>query len=185
MSVDAAAFRRTAGHFATGVTVVAVADGGGVHAMTANAFTSVSLDPLLVLVALARRGRMAGLLERATGFTVNVLREDQGALSTFFAGAWRDAEPPPFRFMPWQGLPRLEGCAAAFGCEVAERLPGGDHWLVLGRVVALHEGLEPHHPLIFHRGRYRALAREAGSAAPELEDGDGVPEPAHVYYEPW
>jgi flavin reductase (DIM6/NTAB) family NADH-FMN oxidoreductase RutF len=181
MTVDPGDFRRTVGHFATGVTVVTAAVEGAVHAMTANAFTSVSLDPLLVLVALAKRARMAAVVDQARGFAVNVLREDQAALSSWFAGAWSEAERPPFRFLPWSGGPRLEGAAAAIGCLLADRLEGGDHWLVLGRVQALHVGVEPVRPLVFHGGRYCALAREEGTAAPDLEGT----EQAQVFYDSW
>jgi len=182
MSVDPRAYRETAGHFATGVTLLSTAVGGQVHAMTANAFSSISLDPLLVLVAVARKARMAEEITRAEGFVVNLFRADQAALSSYFAGAWRERARPPFRFVPWEGGPRLEGCLAALGCAVHNRLEAGDHWLVLGRVLALHQGLEPRRPLLFYRGQYHQLASDTGVPAPALEDGEEPPQP---FYESW
>ncbi len=182
MTIDGQAFRRAMGHFATGVGVITADREGAVRAMTANAFTSVSLDPPLVLVALDRRTRMAGLLDPGTGFAVNLLREDQQALSRFFAGAWKEAARPPFRFVPFAGGPRLEGASATVGCEVDRRHDGGDHWLVVGRVLDVHVGVTPHYPLVFFRGEYRELARDHVTEAPEIELGG---ESAQVFYESW
>jgi flavin reductase (DIM6/NTAB) family NADH-FMN oxidoreductase RutF len=130
--------------------------------MTANAVTSLSLEPMLLLVAVGKKARLATLLPQATGFTVNILRADQEALSTFFAGAWHQPIPPPFRFVPWDTRPelgtiRLEGALAAIGCTLHSLVDGGDHWSVQGQVVALHQGIEPHLPLLFYGGRYRQL----------------------------
>ena len=113
--IDLQEFRQTIGAFATGVTVIAADVEGEVHAMTANAVSSLSLDPLLLLVCLGKQTRMSALLERTNGFSINILREEQQALSNFFAGAWKQDSPPPFRFVSWEGGPRLEGCLAALG----------------------------------------------------------------------
>ncbi len=184
MSSEASKFREALGLFTTGVTVVAAGMGERIHAMTANAFTSVSLDPMLVLVCLGKQARIAGLLEDIERFSVNLLRADQTALSSYFAGAWREPKPPPFRFVPWTGGPRLEGCSASIGCEVHERIEGGDHWIVLGRVVALHRGVEPLTPLVFYRGRYRQLAKDEGTPAPDLVGGAGAG-PAQPFFDSW
>lgn len=182
MQLDTRAFRQTMGLFATGVTVVAVQDGAEIHGMTANAVASISLDPMLVLVCVSKQARLAGLLERATGFSINILRDDQQALSTFFASAWQAAQPPPFRFVPWEGAPRLEGCLAALGCVLHELIESGDHWIVIGRVVALHQGIEPRRPLLFYTGRYRQVDWRESAPAPDLS---WVAEPVYVYYDPW
>lgn len=180
--VNVAEFRRTAGLFATGVTVVATAEGEQVHGMTANAVCSLSLEPMLMLVCINKQARLAGFLQEASGFSINILRHDQRALSVYFAGSWKEPTPPPLRFVPWQGGPRLEGCAAAVGCEVQSVLEGGDHWIAVGRVLALHRGVEPIKPLLFYAGRYGQLdAREE----PEVPDLGWVERPMLAYYDPW
>ncbi len=183
MSVDPKQFRQTMGLFATGVTVIAAQVEDEVHAMTANAVTSLSLDPMLLLICIGRKARMAGFLEEARGFSINILRDNQKALSTFFAGGWKDDPAPPFRFVPWTYGPRLEGCLAALDCEMHEWLEGGDHYIVVGRVAALHQGIEPQKPLLFFRGRYGQLDRSDQTPAPDLDTTEDIP--LHVYYDPW
>jgi len=182
MALDSRAFRHTMGLFATGVTLIAAQDGDETHCMTATAVASLSLEPMLALACIAKRARMAGFLEKAAGFSINLLRDDQQALSSYFAGAWQAATPPPFRLVPWQGGPRIEGCLAAIGCEVHAFVEGGDHWIVIGRVLALHRGIEPRRPLLFYAGRYRHADFAEGQAAPDL---GWVEAPTHVYYDPW
>ncbi len=181
-ALDPHAFRETMGLWATGVTVIAAQDGEETHVMTANAVTSLSLDPLLVVVCIAKQAKMAGFMEKTARFSINILREDQQALSTFFAGAWPEPTPPPFRFVAWEGGPRLEGCAAALGCVLHELIEGGDHWITVGRVVALHRGIEPLRPLVFYAGRYRRIDLKESAPAPDL---GWVAQPVHVYYDPW
>ncbi|MGH2453629.1 MAG: flavin reductase family protein [bacterium] len=152
-----AEFRRTMGLFATGVTVVAVDIPGGVHGMTANAVSSVSLEPLLLLVCVDRRAKMHEHLLPGRIFSVNVLREEQEPLSRYFAGSWPAPHPPEFRFHRGEHGPRLVGALAVAGCRVARVLEGGDHTIMLGEVTALSGG-EPGRPLIFFAGRYRHLA---------------------------
>ena len=182
MTLDPHAFRQTIGLFATGVTVVAAQVGDEIHGMTANAVSSLSLDPRLALVCVGKQTRLANVLEQAQGFSINILRDDQQALSTYFAGGWQEAAPPPFRFVPWEGAPRLEGCAAALGCALHQILEGGDHWIVIGRVVALHQGVEPRRPLAFFGGRYCRLDTSESAPAPDL---GWVETPAQVFYDPW
>jgi flavin reductase (DIM6/NTAB) family NADH-FMN oxidoreductase RutF len=179
--VDPRVFRQVVGHFAAGVTVVAATAEGEIHGMTANAFTSVSLDPPLVLVCVAKKARMAEFVRQAGGFSVNILREEQEALSTYFAGRWTGATPP-FRFVAWQGGPRLEGCAAALGCELHDVLDGGDHCIPIGRVTAVHLGVEPRQPLVFYGGRYARLDPAERHTAPPI---DLVASIIQAYYDPW
>ncbi len=180
--IDTQQFRRTIGLFATGVTVIATETPEDIHAMTANAVTSLSLDPLLVLVCIGKRARMAEILVREARFSINILRQEQQALSTFFAGSWRETKAPPFRFVHWNGRPRLEGCLAALGCECHQTVDGGDHWIVIGRVVELYQGIEPQLPLLFYRGRYGRLSGDEGVPAPDL---GWLEEPVQVFYDPW
>jgi flavin reductase (DIM6/NTAB) family NADH-FMN oxidoreductase RutF len=180
--IDPREFRQTIASFATGVTVLAADIAGEVHAMTANAVSSLSLDPLLLLVCVSKQARMAANLEEAVGFSVNILRDEQQALSNFFAGMWKEESQPPFRFVPWQGGPRLEGCLAALGCERYQVVDGGDHWIVIGRVIALHQGIEPRRPLLFYGGRYGRLDKTESPSAPDLSQ---VEVPIQVFYDPW
>jgi 3-hydroxy-9,10-secoandrosta-1,3,5(10)-triene-9,17-dione monooxygenase reductase component len=100
---------------------------------------------------------MGQLVHRATRFSVNILRQDQQNLSTYFAGGWKEPSPPPFTFVNWDGGHRLEGCPAAIGCAIETISEGGDHWLVLGRVLTLYRSEEAFAPLVFHAGRYATL----------------------------
>jgi flavin reductase (DIM6/NTAB) family NADH-FMN oxidoreductase RutF len=159
MSFDGRTFRRTLGEFATGVTVIAAETDGVVQAMTANSFTSLSLEPPLVLFCAGKLTRVGQLLLPQSGrFCINILREDQRDQSTFFAGAWREAEAPPFAFEAWHGAPRLMGSAAAIVCETHAVHEGGDHWIVIGRVVAVDRDESDSLPLLFFRGHYATLA---------------------------
>ena len=157
MSIDVRAFRHTAGQFVTGVTVIAAEIDGSIKAMTANSFTSVSLDPPLVLFCVGKTTHMGQIVHRATRFSVNILRQDQQNLSTYFAGGWKEPSPPPFTFVNWDGGHRLDGCPAAIGCAIETISEGGDHWLVLGRVLTLYRSEEAFAPLVFHAGRYATL----------------------------
>jgi flavin reductase (DIM6/NTAB) family NADH-FMN oxidoreductase RutF len=173
-------YRYTIGHFATGVTIVAVQNGPNVHAMTANALTSLSLDPALIILCVSRAAKMAAQLETGRQFCLNILREEQQALSTYFAGQRSAEEAPAFDFDPWAGTPRLRDCAAALACRVEEQMPGGDHWIVLGRVLAVHLGVAPRRPLLFYAGAYRQLEPQE-MPAPDLADEV----PVQIFYDPW
>jgi flavin reductase (DIM6/NTAB) family NADH-FMN oxidoreductase RutF len=161
MSIDARAFRQTVGQFVTGVTVIAAEVEGAIRAMTANSFTWLSLDPPLVLFCVGKNTNMGQLIHAATGFSVNILQQDQQHLSTYFAGGWREESPPPFTFDAWDGGPLLAGSAAALGCAIDTVYEGGDHWIVIGRVLALYRDWNANAPLVFCAGRYAALATPA------------------------
>jgi flavin reductase (DIM6/NTAB) family NADH-FMN oxidoreductase RutF len=179
-AIDQRAFRDLAGLFTTGVAIVTLEAAGEVHAMTANAVASLSLDPMLMLFCPAKKARLSEHLEHMRQFTLNYLREDQEALSTYFAGGWKSSLAPPFRFVPSRAGPRLEGSLAAIGCEVERVADGGDHWIVTGRVIALHRGIEPLRPLLFYRGKYRTVDFAEGTPAPDLTQV--VDEPPHIFY---
>jgi len=169
-ALDARTYRRTIGLFATGVTVIATGDPEEGHVMTANAITSVSLDPMLLLFCVNKDARMAEALMEAEGFSINVLRHEQRHLSTYFAGGWDEETPPAFEFVAWRGGPRLRYCAAAIGCTLEDVVEGGDHWIAIGRVIALHRGRQPIDPLIFYAGHYRQLAAEPDYEIPAVWD---------------
>jgi 3-hydroxy-9,10-secoandrosta-1,3,5(10)-triene-9,17-dione monooxygenase reductase component len=150
--VSAAEFRDAMGHFATGVTVVTSVDADGEPVgTTANAVTSLSLDPPLDSVTLrAIRGHGA--------FVVNVLAAPQQHLSRNFArrglaAAWDGVE---HRRGP-TGSPRLEDVLAVLECTVEHALPGGDHEIIVGRVRHVETSANPNGPLVFFRGTYASL----------------------------
>jgi len=156
--IDTREFRQTVGQFATGVTVIAAEIEGAVHALTANSFTSLSLDPPLVLFCVGRGTKTGQLIHVGTRFCVSILHEGQRDLSTYFGGGWKSGTPPPFAFVNWHDSPRLEGSAAALSCLVEAIHEGGDHWIVVGRVAAFQRREDGVAPLIFHSGRYVGLA---------------------------
>ena len=151
--IDSRLFRQAVGQFATGVTVITTKIDGTIRAMTVNSFTALSLDPPLVLFCVDKKTKTGQTIHAAGGFAVNILRQEQQDLSTYFAGGWTPPRPPSFTFLEWEGAPRLEGCAAAIGCSTDTIHEGGDHWIVVGKVLALHR-LAQASPLIFHGGRY-------------------------------
>jgi 3-hydroxy-9,10-secoandrosta-1,3,5(10)-triene-9,17-dione monooxygenase reductase component len=160
-TVDVSAFRQAMGSFPTGVTVVTVAsDDGRLHGVTVNSFTSVSLDPLLVLICLKQTSRGLGLIERAEAFVVNVLSAEQHHVSRRFANRHRPAGSAMFDGVPFElgvtGCPVLIEATASFDCRLRQSHAAGDHLIVLGEVIALahRPQLEP---LIFHAGTYESL----------------------------
>lgn len=154
--IDSRTFRQTVGHFATGVTIITTEVDGAIRALTANSFTAVSLDPPLVLFCVGKATKTGQIIHSAKGFAVNILRQEQQDLSTYFAGGWTHPLPPAFTFVPWEGGPRLDGCAAAIGCSIHAIHEGGDHWIVVGDVRALHR-TACKSPLVFHGSRYANL----------------------------
>src|SRR5580704_9363148 len=137
-------FRRVMGNFATGVTVVTVErEPGKVHGMTANSFTSVSLDPLLILVCVDQNAQLLSFLKLQRRFGVNILRSSQQALSEHFA----KPHPPPeeerelnvqFEWAP-SGIPVLAGSLAQLTCNVAAQYMAGDHTIFIGEVESIRE----------------------------------------------
>lgn len=168
--VDSRAYRKVAGTIAKGVTVVAAGEGEHLRAMTASAVTSVSLEPMLNLFCVHKKAKFVEALRREKRYSINILRRDQKNLSNYFAGMWQEEMSPDFEFLLWQGVPLLKNCAAAVGCELHEMLEGGDHWIVIGRIIAVHQGAEPIEPLIFYRGHYRELADLSEIEEKEIED---------------
>lgn len=156
--VNSRTFRQVMGLFATGVTVVTTELKGETYGMTANAVTSVSLDPLLVLICVQKNATWGEKLRQTSGFTINILAEDQTDLSNFFAGLWpADVAPPDFEFEPWLGGGRLRGAIGGLACEIDQFIEGGDHWIVMGRVIDLYRLELPANPLLYYGGQYRRL----------------------------
>jgi flavin reductase (DIM6/NTAB) family NADH-FMN oxidoreductase RutF len=148
--VSPAELRATLGRFATGVTVVSTERDGEIHAMTANAFTSVSLDPPLVLVSIDHRAKMHQLLPDTKRFGVSVLGCDQERVAWHFAG--RPLGAPGELFAPDGDVPLVAGAIAHVGCSLHACHRAGDHTLYLGLVE--HLDSRAGEPLLFHRGEF-------------------------------
>ena len=156
-------YRNTIGLFATGVTVLALNDEGSVRGMTASAVASLSLEPLLVICCIDKKANCLPYFRLNENFSINILYRQQDVLSNYFAGIWpEDAPPPDFEFTPWADCPRLTGAMAAVACELQEKIEGGDHWIMIGRVIALWQAEDLADPLIYYRGQYRGLATPDG-----------------------
>jgi 3-hydroxy-9,10-secoandrosta-1,3,5(10)-triene-9,17-dione monooxygenase reductase component len=171
MSIDSRTFRQTVGQFVTGVTVIALEVEGALRAMTANSFTSLSLDPPLVLFCVGKHTKAGQAVHQATGFSINILTEGQQDISSYFAGAWKSGPAPAFTFLQWEGAPRLEGSAASLGCDIHAIHEGGDHWIVIGRVIAVYRSEAEPRPLMFFRGAYATIGEERAltATAPSFE----------------
>ncbi len=151
-SFDTARFREVLGHFATGVTVVTGADSDGPVGFTCQAFSSISLDPPLVLVAPSRTSESWPRIAAAGSFCVNVLTESQEALGRVFA----TKGPHKFDGVGWKpgttGAPVLADTLSWVECHVEATHDGGDHLLAVGRVVDM--GVGSGTPLLFYRGGF-------------------------------
>lgn len=155
---DQRAFRNALGHFPTGVAVV-TAHAGALSpvAMTVTSFNAVSLEPPLVLFSIRRDAASLPSLLAADSFGISVLRQDQSALSSRFANGrsekWAGIEP----VRGTTGCPLVGPCLASFECVPFAVHEGGDHRIIIGRVVSFEMAGEGA-PLIFFRGRYHAIA---------------------------
>lgn len=157
-TLDAERLRQLMGHWATGVAVVTSRDETGPRGATTNALTSLSLDPLLMLVCLDRSSNTLEAVRASGRFCINVLAADQEEIARRFAtkvsGEEKVAGVPQEQV---EGVPVLGGALAWLVCELERELDGGDHAILLGR--PLETGADPDaDPLVFYRGRYRPLA---------------------------
>ena len=161
-------FRRLLGHFASGVTVVTTRDSQGRPAgLTASAFTSVSLNPPMILVCVAQNAQSYEALQGADRFAVNILGQGQETLSNRFATKSSSAAEKfeGIGYKPGMlGLPILADALASLECTTIHAYPGGDHTIFVGRIEAGAsrdgDGAEP---LLYYRGRYRQLSSPGGS----------------------
>ena len=155
-TVDPRLLRDVLGHFASGVTVVTADTAAGPIGFTCQSFSSLSLDPPLVAFAPGRTSRTWPRLREIGRFCVNVLAEDQTALSQAFARSGVDK----FAGVPWArsrlGSPVLEDVVAWIDCRLWAEYDGGDHTLVAARVLDLGADAA-RRPLLFHRGAYGLL----------------------------
>ena len=152
-------FRQVMGNFATGITVVTTRDSHGEpRGLTVNSFTSVSLDPVLVLVCFDKNLSSLQAFKDSMRFGVSLLGENQEDVSRLFAK--RDSERPESLFFEGNlGMPLLKNSLAVMECETVATYPGGDHLIFLGDVKHA-DVLHSNHPLLYFRGKYRNLATD-------------------------
>lgn len=172
---DPAAFRRCLAQFSTGVAVIATRLGEKITAMTSNSFSSVSLDPPLILWSIKRDSQSFAIFEAASHFTVNILAHDQVELSQNFARSG----PDKFNGVTWtpgiEGIPLIDGVVATFECQNRQILDGGDHVILIGLVERYCRF--DRQPLLFSQGRYAMVADYPGGDKPASEAPTGEAEP--------
>lgn len=152
-------FRDVFGHFATGVTIITAMDRDEPVGMAANSFTSLSLDPPLVLFCVADSSSTWPRIESADRFAINILGEEHESVSQLFALKGADR----FSTVSWRsgvsGAPVLDEAIAYIDCEFEAKHPGGDHKIIVGRVLDL-DMREDARPLVFFKGLYRKIVCE-------------------------
>ncbi len=156
--VDALEYRRVVGRFATGVTVVTTVLDGQHHALTANSFTSVSLDPFLVLFCPERIARFHDVVLQAGVFGVSVLAQGQQDRSRRFAARGRPLDGQfdgvPHTVGTRTGTVLLDGALSTLECRTVSTLDAGDHTVVVGQVLGLGVPSPTAEPLLYYEGRY-------------------------------
>ena len=160
-ALDALEYRRVVGRFATGVTVVTAVLDGEHHAMTCSSFTSVSLDPVLVLVCPEKIARFHDVVLEAGAWAVSVLAQEQAPASRHFA---RRGRPIADQFVgiahthgQLTGAAVLDGALAWLECRTVSTTDAGDHTVVIGEVLGLGVPDPQAEPLLYFEGRYRAF----------------------------
>jgi flavin reductase (DIM6/NTAB) family NADH-FMN oxidoreductase RutF len=176
------AFRQAAGRFASGVTVVTTRVSEGAYGVTVSSFASLSLNPLLVTVSINRSSPLLEYVRSAGAFAVSVLSSDQQQVADYFAAGGRTPEPAGFTTVPTTArqtsAPIIDGCLSWFDCTVEDVLRGGDHEILVGRVVAA--GGRTGEPLVYWSGGYRALTTEVAQSDRLANASDGLAVAYHL-----
>lgn len=166
-TIDTSAFRATLSHFPSGVVVITGFDEHGTPAgLTCQSFTSLSLDPPLVLIAPAKSSRSWPRIAGGNRFAINILGADHRDISGTFARSGGDK----FAEVAWhvspENLPVLDDAIAVIECEIDAVHHGGDHWIVVGavRAIGTRAGSDDPEPLVFYRSGYRTLRAESAVA---------------------
>lgn len=167
--------REVARRFPRGISVVSALVGNDARAMTADSFTTVSLDPALVLVAVKWGGQMHGVLTASAGFGLSILGEHQERLARHFADGFRPSGWAQFATVPWwqapsSAAPLLHESLGWLDCRTYDVLPAGDHALVLGEVMHAHLGAR-RPPLLRFDGAYRRLRQLCRTPESKTERG--------------
>ncbi|WP_240322584.1 flavin reductase family protein [Austwickia chelonae] len=159
--VDVGLFRRVFGRFATGVTVVTTRCAGHEHAITANSVTSVSLEPLQILVCVHQDSRFHDAILSSGVWGVSVLADHSRAVADWLASPGRplagQLDRIPHHAGESTGVPLLTNALAHLECRTTATHPAGDHTIVVGEVVSLSAPDDPDEALVFYRGEYRSL----------------------------
>lgn len=160
--VSRAEFRQVCGRFATGICIAATADRGVDYAMTVNAFTSVSLDPLLVLVCVEKTTRFHEAVLSSGAWTLSILPDDAEDVSRWFAEKGRPTLRQFAEYAhhsaPVTSMPVLDMATGFLECRTYAVYDGGDHDIVVGEVVGVWAAPAPRSPLLYVEGKYRKLA---------------------------
>jgi flavin reductase (DIM6/NTAB) family NADH-FMN oxidoreductase RutF len=147
-------FRHALGHFPTGVTVITALDeDGSLQGLTANAVSSVSLNPPLILACITYTARSFSVLQRRRAFSLHILTEDQVSVAKAFASAAADRSGICSWKTTDRGLPLLSEFHVALECSIEEIYPGGDHGIIVARVHEIHHGDKDVGPLLYYKGQ--------------------------------
>jgi flavin reductase (DIM6/NTAB) family NADH-FMN oxidoreductase RutF len=151
-------YRQTIGLFATGVTVLIIEQDGEVYCMTANAVSSLSLEPIQLLACPAKTASFSKFIKKNVFFTVNILSIEQEQVSNYYAGKKQNEAIAKgeydYLFSKAIKVPRLTHCMASFACQIKQIHDGGDHWIVVGEVHELYQNKEEKQPLLYFNGKY-------------------------------
>ena len=156
--IDKIEFRNAMGHFASGVTVITVSDGqGGIGGLTANAFSSLSLEPALVLICVDSLSQARVLIETEKVFTIHFLADNQEKTAISFAQHGPDKADGVMWELSERSIPRLIDYMVALECQLENEFEAGDHIIIVGRVLDIftHENKRP--PLTYYKGQINAL----------------------------
>lgn len=151
--MDDRMFRNAMGNFATGVTVISTVVENQPHAMTANAFMSVSLSPKLVLISIGEKANMKKMIDKSGKFAVSILAEDQKEMSMYFAGQIKEKREIDFKL--FNNMPVINNALVNLTCNVVNSYIAGDHTLYIGEVTDLY--LQDGKPLGFFKGQYQTI----------------------------
>lgn len=159
MDVDHLDYRSVIGHFATGVAVITATGPDGAVGMTTNALTSLSLHPLLLLVCFDKTARTLPIVRASGRFGINILRAHHHELSGVFASKLTgERKFDAVEYTTDHGVPLLVDALAWLVCDLREVLPGGDHTIGIGEVVAMDHDEGSDAPLVWYRGHYTTVA---------------------------
>jgi 3-hydroxy-9,10-secoandrosta-1,3,5(10)-triene-9,17-dione monooxygenase reductase component len=157
--VDSSSFRSVMGRFATGVTIVTVSKNGEPHGMTVNSFTSVSLNPTLILICLDKQTLTASVIRQTGTFAINILTSRQKRLAEIFSEA--DNEGSRFDDVSYglsaQGLPVIKDTLGYLECVLRDEYDGGDHYIFIGEVIDLSLERDSNAPLLYYKSDYTTL----------------------------
>ena len=164
---DQIAFRNACGGFATGVTVITTKNGETEHGMTANAFMSISLDPPMIAISIAKTAKMLAHIRASGRFAVSILPEGTEKLAMHFAGRPDDGLVDPLADFDGLPVPRL--ASVAFAAHVTHDVDAGDHIIFVGQVSAMHNDATQA-PLLFHQGRFGKIHDEDAARRVAIEE---------------